>query len=692
MKESHFQQWSKVLIRKKISDDFMVEIGQVAIIAAFSATVYSSIIGFVGGILKARDIVASARWGFYSVAPLLIVSTGTLIYSFVTNDFSVKYVAENSNLSMPKIYAWVAFYSGNAGSLLYISMAFSIMASISIYVLNRKIPYTAPYSLGVMSLVQLFFLSVILFMANPLERLPFEPNDGQGINPLLIHFGMFIHPPFQMLGLISVAIPFSIGMGALLSGRAGRDEWIDQGRLWGMVSWLILTVGLLLGAWWAYTILGWGGYWAWDPVENSALMPWLAMTAFVHSVMVQKRRGMFRMWNMVLIIISFTMAQLGMFINRGGSVPSVHSFAESTMGWVFLAIMGLTLFCSILVFVLKYDSLQSRGQLESFFSREAAFLGQNILFLLIAFITLWGTVFPIFSEAVNETTMTVGKPFFDKVNGPLMLLLILLMGLAPQLPWRKASWISCRKMLRVPVSVAFLISILLVAVGIRQPWVILSLALCSLAIIGIFQEWIRGTRSLHLRGYSWAIAFFKLLGANRPRYGGYIVHIAVVMLGVGIVASTFFDAQKDVVMKPGDTQTLGEYTFKYLGVEEEIYHDRIEEIATFQVWNGDKNMGLMYPRRSFYPEFRISSTKGAILTSPVEDFYLIPSEFREDGQAVFRVLINPMVWWMWASAPVLIGGTLLSLSPGRRRGKQQTLKSRLAGLPSLSSTKSVREQ
>jgi len=685
------RQLSKMLMRMKISGDFMVEIGQIAIIAAFSATAYVSIMAFVGGVLKARDIVASARWGFYSVFPLLTISTGTLIYSFVTNDFSVKYVAENSNLSMPSIYAWVAFYSGNAGSLLYISMAFSIMSSISIYVLTKKIPYTAPYSLGVMALVQLFFLAVILFMANPLEKLDFVPNDGQGINPLLIHFGMFIHPPFQMLGLISVAIPFSIGMGALLAGRAGRDEWVDQGRAWGMISWLILTVGLLLGAWWAYTILGWGGYWAWDPVENSALMPWLAMTAFVHSVMVQKRRGMFRMWNMVLIIVSFTMAQLGMFINRGGPVPSVHSFAESTMGWVFLAIMGLTLFCSILIFVSKYDSLKSRGRLESFISRESAFLGQNILFLLIAFVTLWGTVFPIFSETFDETTMTVGKPFFDQVNGPLMLMLILLMGIAPQLPWRKVSRVSFQRMLRVPISVAFLAIILMVIFGIRQPWVLISIALFCVALSGIFQEWFRGSRSIRQRGNNWAVAFFKLLSANRPRYGGYIVHIAIVMLSVGVVASTFFESQKDVVMKPGDFQTLGKYRFKYVGVEEHFYPDRLEEIATFQAWRGDKELGLLYPKRSFYPEFRISSTRGAIITNPIEDFYLIPSEFREDGQAVFRVLINPMVWWMWAAGPVLIGGTLLALSPGRRREERQTLKSRVT-LSSLRSTKTTWER
>ena len=314
----------------------MVELGQIALILSFMMAGYSTIVGFAGGMLNGRDLAASARWGFYSISPLLLLATTALIYAFVSNDFSVKYVAENSNIAMPKAYAWVAFYSGNAGSLLYISLAFSIMAGIAIRIVNSKLPYTSPYALGVMSMVLLFFLAVILFLANPLDQHQVPLEDGQGMNPLLIHFGMFIHPPFQMLGLISVALPFSIAIGALLAGRGGRDEWVDQGRLWGMVSWLLLTTGLLLGAWWAYTILGWGGYWAWDPVENSALMPWLAMTAFVHSIMVQKRRGMFRMWNMVLIIVSFAMAQMGMFINRGGPVPSVHSFAESTMGWIFL--------------------------------------------------------------------------------------------------------------------------------------------------------------------------------------------------------------------------------------------------------------------------------------------------------------------------------------------------------------------
>ena len=318
----------------------MVDAGQLALIIAMVVTAYAAVASFVGSWQRVPDLTASARYGFYSVPLLLLVSTAALVYAFVTRDFSVRYVAENSNLAMPHIYTWVAFYAGNAGSLLYLALVLATVSTIAVLTIRKRLPHTTPYALGTMALILAFFLGIMLFLANPLERLPIAPPDGQGINPLLVHFGMFIHPPLQMAGLVLVAVPFSIAMGALAARRGGRDEWVDLGRLWGMVSWLVLTMGLMLGSWWAYTILGWGGYWAWDPVENSALMPWLAMTAFVHSIMVQKRRGMFRMWNMALIIVAFTMAQMGMFINRGGPVPSVHSFAQSTMGWLFLAFMA----------------------------------------------------------------------------------------------------------------------------------------------------------------------------------------------------------------------------------------------------------------------------------------------------------------------------------------------------------------
>ncbi len=644
----------------------MVDAGQLALVIALVVTAYAAIGSFVGAWQRIPDLTASARYGFYSVPLLLLISTAALIYAFVTRDFGVRYVAENSNLAMPHVYTWVAFYAGNAGSLLYLALVLAIVSAVAVLTIRKRLPHTTPYALGTMALILLFFLAIMLFLANPLERLPIVPPDGQGINPLLVHFGMFIHPPLQMAGLVLVAVPFSIAMGALAARRGGRDEWVDLGRLWGMVSWLVLTMGLMLGSWWAYTILGWGGYWAWDPVENSALMPWLAMTAFVHSIMVQKRRGMFRMWNMALIIIAFTMAQMGMFINRGGPVPSVHSFAQSTMGWLFLAFMVGTLLVSIAVFMWRYDSLRSRAQLESFVSRESAFLGQNILFLVVAFVTLWGTIFPVFSEAADDTVITIGRPFFDRVNGPILLLIVVLMGIGPLLPWRRSTTQSLVRALRVPVAVSLLTMIVLLVVGVRQPVALVAFGSVGLAVGGIMAEWFRGTRSRHRRGEAYPTAFLNLLSGNRPRYGGYIVHLGIAMLAVGAIASSFFSVQRDIAMKPGDVASFGDYTFRYVGAVHTVHTDRAESVAAFDVWKGQQLTGRMEAFRAFYPVFSIASTKGAIRSTPIEDFYIVPSEFGADDQAVFRVLINPMVWWMWASGPVMVLGILVGLWPARQ--------------------------
>ena len=644
----------------------MVEVGQMALVISLLMAGYVAVASFVGTGRKIPELIVSGRYALYTIPVLLLISTGALIYAFVVNDFSVRYVAENSNLAMPHVYTWVAFYAGNAGSLLFLALVFSALAVLAVLSMRRKLPYTAPYATGLMALVLAFFIAIMIFLANPLERLDFTPLDGQGINPLLVHFGMFIHPPIQMAGLISVAIPFSIAMGALLARRGGQDEWVDLGRVWGMISWVTLTIGLLLGAWWAYTILGWGGYWAWDPVENSALMPWLAMTAFVHSIMVQKRRGMFRMWNMVLIIVGFTLAQMGMFINRGGPVPSVHSFGQSTMGWLFLLFMGVTLLGSIGAFVWRMDSLKSRESLDSVLSRESAFLAQNMIFLLVAFVTLWGTIFPVFSEAAQDTVITVGEPFFNRVNGPLLLALVFLMGVGPLLPWRRATKNNLVRALKYPVGAAIVTVIVLAVLGFRELVPMVAFATCALVVTGILREWSRGTRSRHRKGESYPIAFGRLLAGNRPRYGGYVVHIAIIMLAVGAIASSFYSAQRDLAMRPGDTESLGRYTFRYVGVSTSVHPDREEEVAEFEVFAGDSYLGNIRASRSFYPDFRIAATRGAIRSTPIEDFYIVPSEFGEDGQAVFRVLINPMVWWMWASGPVLLLGVLLALSPQRQ--------------------------
>ena len=644
----------------------IVDAGYAALPIALVVSGYAVLASFLGAWQRLPALVLSGRYGFYTIPPLLAVSTAALVYAFVNHDFSVRYVAENSSLSMPAAYTWVAFYAGNAGSLLFIAVVFSLLAVGAVLSMTRRLPYTSPYATSLMAVFLTFLLGVIVFLANPLERLDFVPMDGRGINPLLVHLGMFIHPPVQMTGLVSVAVPFSIAMGAMLARRGGRDEWVDLGRVWGMASWLLLTVGLLLGSWWAYTILGWGGYWAWDPVENSALMPWLAMTAFVHSIMIQKRRGMFRTWNIVLVSLAFFFAQMGMFINRGGPVPSVHSFAQSTMGWLFLAFMGATLLASLAAFAWRMDTLRSRERLDSMLSRESAFLTQNVLFLAVAFVTLWGTIFPVFSEGIQGETITVGEPFFDRVNGPILLAIVALMGIGPLLPWRRASWPRVLSLLRYPLIAAAVLVVVLAVVGVRKPLSLLAVAACAVVVTGIVHEWARGVASRRRRGESYPYAFVRLLSGNRPRYGGYVVHLAIVMLAVGVIGSSFYAVQRDFNMSVGEEASLGGYTFRYLDFDRAAYPDREEITTRFDLYAGGSYKGVVSTRRSVYPDFQIAATRAAIRSTPLEDFYIVPSEFAGDGTAVFRVYVNPLVWWMWASGPLLVLGTLLALSPRRK--------------------------
>ena len=320
------------------------EIGLFALKLSLILAIYGTIGSFVGHFKKNPRLVLSARYALFSVVFLLTISTISLVVGFVSQDFSIRYVYENSNLSMPVEYTWVAFYAGNAGSLLFIAMVYSILIAVTLITVIRAYRNLAACVAGILGVVLVFFLGVIVFLANPLEKLDYIPPDGLGINPLLIHFGMFIHPPMQMTGLISVVIPFSLILASALVGQPYPFKWLSLVRIWALISWVILTLGLMLGSWWAYTILGWGGYWAWDPVENSALMPWFGMTALVHSLVVEMRRGIFRLWNVILATIAFSLASVGMFINRGGPVPSVHSFAESSLGWVFLVFLGCVVF------------------------------------------------------------------------------------------------------------------------------------------------------------------------------------------------------------------------------------------------------------------------------------------------------------------------------------------------------------
>ena len=521
-----------------------------------------------------------------------------------------------------------------------------------------------PHATAVMMLVLTFFLAVTTIMANPFDRLDFVPPDGQGINPLLVHFGMFIHPPMLMSGLVAVTIPFSLAAGALLAGKAA-DEWVDGGRVWGIASWVVLGVGLLLGSWWAYTILGWGGYWAWDPVENAALMPWLGLTAFIHSIMVQKRRGMFRMWNIALINISFALALFGMFINRGGPVPSVHSFGASDLGLVFLVFLGIGVVAPFALFLWRYSSLKSAQNLESSLSREAAFLLNNLMLLGIAFVTMWGVIFPLISEIFQGQTITVGAPFYNQVNGPLLLALIFLMGVGPFLPWRRGSIRNLGRNVALPAAVSLMVVLVLALLGVTKAYPLAGFGLCVFVALGVLLEWGRGTRTRMRSGDNPARAFGRLIVGNRPRYGGYVVHLSIVLVALGVVGSSFYGVQKDVVLAPGERTSIGGYEVEFVTTTFQAFPDRSESRFLLAAYKDGAPLTGLEARRDFYPAFDISSTQAAIRSTPVEDLYVVPSSLQEDGSAGFRIFVNPMIWWIWVAGPVMVLGTVIALWPQR---------------------------
>ena len=454
----------------------MADLGAMCLWIALALASYAGLGSVLGTIRGVPELVVSSRRAVYLVLLVLLVAVLSLVVLFISRDFEVAYVAGHSDLAMAHRYTWVALYAGNEGSLLYIAFALAAMSAIAIWRAPERVKETLPYTTGVLMVVLAFFLAVMGFMANPFDKLPFIPLDGDGINPLLTHFGMFVHPPMLMAGLICASVPFAFSLGSLLGGKTG-DEWVDVGRLWGIISWVLLAGGLLLGSWWAYTILGWGGFWFWDPVENAALMPWLGLTAFIHSIMVQKRRGMFRMWNVVLINVAFGLALYGMFMNRGGPVPSVHSFGASDLGLVFLAFLGMGVLVPFAVFFWRFASLKSAQNLDSMLSREAAFLVNNLLLLGIAFVVLWGSVYPLISQLTTGDEITIARPFYDQVNGPLFLGLLLLMGVGPLLPWRRANLASLRRSLLVPGSAALGLVVLLIALGIRQPYALIGFGL-----------------------------------------------------------------------------------------------------------------------------------------------------------------------------------------------------------------------
>jgi len=652
----------------------MTLLGHLSLWLAFLVGLWGAITGFVGGAQRRADLQQSARHATFALCVALLVAVVSLEYAIFTHDFSVAYVAGRTSRNLPTFYLWSALYSGQEGSLLFWAAVLSIFGVVVQTLTSRRHRAYLPYVAAVTSLVATFFVTVMLFTANPFQRLPFTPLDGNGMNPQLQNPGMVFHPPMLYLGYISITIPFAFAIAALLTKKLDTD-WLVAVRKWTIVSWLFLSVGLLIGMWWAYVELGWGGYWAWDPVENAALLPWLVLTAFLHSVMVQEKRGMLKKWNLALILGAFVLSIFGTFITRSGVIASVHSFTQSKVGYYFLVFLVLVTVGSAVLYVTRLPLLEADAKLESMVSREASFLFNNLLFIGLAFSVLWGTLFPILSEAIRGTKITVGPPFFNQVNIPLGLALLLLTGIGPLIAWRRASTSNLQRQFAVPATTGVFVLLILLVAGMRDVGALLTFSIGGFVLATVTQEFARGARARH-RQYNepLPLALVNLLSRNRRRYGGYIVHVAMVLL-FGAFAGMAFKTETQATLRPGETATLKGpdghvYAFTHLSISQYDALNRQVTAALVDVTRDGKPLGRMRTEKRQHvdamgrPTFEPSTEVGIMSGLRVDLYIVLAGLVNGTEQAVFRFTINPLVWWVWFGGFVLVLGGLIVLWPG----------------------------
>lgn len=651
------------------------DLGAVALVIGLMVAAYSALAAPLGRGRSREDLVASAYRGVLVVAGVLTVAVAILIISFLRHDFGVRYVAEYSSRAMPWYYVVSAFYGGQQGSLLYWTWTLSLLAALVLLSNRRQNAALMPYVVAVLMAIATFFLSQLVFSTNPFERMAIAPDDGAGLNPLLRDKAMLIHPPVLLFGYVSLSVPYAFAMAALWTGRLD-GQWLRTTRRWALSAWFFLALGNLLGAWWAYHVLGWGGYWGWDPVENSALMPWLISSAYLHSVIIQERWGMLKVWNVVLVILAYTLSLFGTFIARSGIISSVHSFAQSTVGPSFFAFLGIMLTVSLGLLFLRAPLLRGEREYEALVSRESGFLFNNVLLVGITFATFLGVIFPLVTEATSGVKITVGAPYYNQVNGPLFLALLALMGLGPMVPWRRTTSGHLLRHVRPPLLAAGLVTASLAAAGVRPVVVLVAYGICGFVGAALLREFWRGMRARQhaLGGAAGPRALASLVRGNRRRYGGYLVHLGVVVLAGGILGSSFFQLERAVILAPGQRATIGAYTLTFRGVTQRQDADKRALVATLVVARDGMPDGIIQPEKDTYTNFEQQPTTGvAIRSRPFEDLYVVVAGTGAGGEVSFNLFVNPMMLWLWAGGAIVLLGGLTAWWPQRR----------LLGIPSL---------
>jgi cytochrome c-type biogenesis protein CcmF len=659
----------------------MAQIGSFALLLALALSIYCFAIGLVALVRKDNTdwtrLGETARRAGIVVFFAVLMAAAALVIAAFTNDFRIAYIFHHSNRDLDAKYKFATLWSGQEGSLVFWSLLLSAYAFV-LRLRYKTDPRLFAYASVVLAGVQTFFLLLVNFAANPFGLLegPLRP-DGTGLNPLLQYPEMVIHPPMLYLGYVGTTVPFAFALGALIMKYPG-DKWIHITRRWTMVTWGLLTIGIFLGAHWAYAVLGWGGYWGWDPVENASLMPWLIGTAFLHSVMMQEKRGMLKVWNMWLVFFSFWLAIWGTFLTRSGMISSVHAFAQSSIGPWFAWFLAITAAVFLFFFILNHKHLRSEHKLEAIVSRESSFMFNNLLFCALCFTVAWGTWFPKISELIQGNKVTVNAPFYNRVAIPIALLLIVLTAVGPLLAWRKASFESLKRNFMWPTVGAVAAAIFLMATppswggafGLR-PWrdisyfySLMSISLGVLCTLTIASEFYRGGRVISQKtGQGMFASMVQLTHRNTRRYGGYIVHFGVVVVIIG-VAGAAFNIDKEQEMGYGDKMAIGSYTLVCRSYTSDDSPNYESEWAVLDVFKDGKQIDTLTPERRFYKASQQASTLPYIRSGLKEDLYIIYEGVNQDnGHPILKAHVNPLVMWIWLGVWIIIGGTILALVP-----------------------------
>ncbi len=680
----------------------MTVLGEFALWIALPVAIWGMVLGFTGGYKQRGDLVLSAERSVYGVAFLLFLAAIGIIAAFVGDKYQYWYVAGYSNRALPLFYKVAGLWAGQRGSLLFWALLLSIFASVAVFTNRRKNREFMPWVVGVLQGILTFFLVVLLFAkVNPFQRLGFTPSDGQGLNMQLQNYWMVIHPPMLYLGLTSFSVPFAFGMAALMSGRLD-SRWIHLTRRWILLSWMFLSIGIILGMRWAYEELGWGGYWFWDPVENASLLPWLAATAFLHSIQIQENRGMLKVWNVSLVLGTFLLTIFATFLTRSGLIQSVHAFAENTqIAYIFLAFLFTVAAGGVLLILYRLPSLQTENKIESFVSREAAFLFNNLILLGAAFAVFWGTMFPLISQGITGQKISVGPPFFQRVNFPIGLVLLALVGIGPVIAWRRASKRNLKKNFLTPMLLGLVATTVFWILGYRQPVALTTWGVSAFVLTIIVVEFWKGTRArARIEGEGPIVAFYHLVTRNRRRWGGYIVHVGIVMVFLGISGAAYNrDVRQHV--EPGDSVRISspwgkKYTLTYQGLStsdpEGQRNMEWQAIALVSVKENGKDIGNLTPEKVQFLTAQQPLSRVAIRSTVGGDLYVILTALdntqgalsgNPNAQGVdLQVLIKPLVGWIWFGGLVLALGSVIAMWPSaerRRFPEEETAEIAVAG-------------